>query len=626
MSKRRKHEQGFSLFSFLDTLMCTMGALILMLIVLSRSLRQQAELKAAQHEPPPPVAAAAPPMLEPPPVLAVAPSPRPAPERKVIIRRAAPQPEPPPIVVDPTYDQRRAAQLAAHSASQDELNRQWQGRVQKLTDSQSQLAQEVQKLQADLQQRQAALTALEKQSVSSTAGPQSDAEAAALAAAVAKLAQQRAAAREEIDAVARALQAVQARRAATPVSKYTFVPFDALSGTERRPIVIECHKDRMEFVCEGISLSPEDLDGFIPHFNPLAAGVKALHDGWTARDDGKPPYVLLVVRPEGTVSFYVARTYLQPLDIPFGYELVGPTQEFTWPQSDAAMVRECRRAIEETLRERPRVTSLARASGHLEEPLAVVGQGGQFRLEEVERMRAPTKTVQFGQQRVDRQQHTAGTGQGGGAGGGSGERRGLGLFRKPESQGATASAGGAPGGADAAPGPRPSDATRPQFASGAESPGGERAEQSSGEGSTSNDGWMSGPGMGGKAQVRDPYKWRPQLGSGLSVVRDVPVEISSTTMRICGGEAIAITPQTETEVLARHVAEALESESDKWGPPPKGYHWKPRIKFVVSGEGAPISKRLEPYVATWGLESTLDFASRLSRTPDRPQFSAPFRR
>ncbi len=149
------------------------------------------------------------------------------------------------------------------------------------------------------------------------------------------------------------------------------------------------------------------------------------------------------------------------------------------------------------------------------------------------------------------------------------------------------------------------------------------AEESTPTGSGTGGGWMAGPGIGGKPNVHEPLRWRPSLGSGISVTRDIPVEITRDTLRICNGEVIPITPDVPAEELARHVAEALEEQSRKWGPPPKGFYWKPRIKFIVTAEGAPTSGRLEPIVEMWGLDSTLDYASRLSRVADTPRPNTP---
>lgn len=611
MASRRENATGVSLFPFLAVLMCAMGALILLLLVMTRRIRQQAELRALEEQqsavveaapskpaPAPPASPPSPPPVVFPELLPPAP-PRP---RPVVIRRAPQPPAPPPVIVDPTYEARRAAQLEQHHRQQAELDRQWQTRVEQLTQQQAELKSELSQLEATLAQRQSDLQQLAGQAAQAaqllaetSADPQGE---------LARLAAQRAEVRAEIDAVARQLQAAQARRAAQAGTKFTIVPFDALSGTNRRPIVIECRKDELRFACEGITLTPQELNGFIPHFNPLSAGVKALFDGWSARDNGSPPYVLLIVRPEGTVSFYVARTYLQPLEIPFGYELVGAEQQFTWQPTDDALTRECRRAIDETLRERPRVTQLAHASGRFEEPLSVVGGDGQFRLEEVDRMREPERSVQFGQQRLNRDQFTAG-----GGGAADGERRGLGLFRKPAS-------GGGAGGTDSEPGD--SAPGQSNIAGGSDSPAGQPAATAAGSGSSAGAGWMSSPGFGGKPQVRDPRQWRPALGSGNSVVRDVPVEITRESLRIRGGRPIEISPETDVEVLARHIAEALEEQIQAWGPPPRGFYWKPRIKFIVTAEGAPLSRQLTPFVDAWGLESTLDYASRLSRIAELP--------
>jgi hypothetical protein len=156
---------------------------------------------------------------------------------------------------------------------------------------------------------------------------------------------------------------------ATRSTKYAIIPFDGQSGTTRRPILIECRKHGLTFMQEELTLTAGDLDGFTVQYNPLLAGTRALVQHWRAESKRNAngeiddePYVLLIVRPSGSVAYYAARRMLSELSQSTGYELVEANRELDVPPSDAQATRACRRAIETVLEERKRVIdSVARA-------------------------------------------------------------------------------------------------------------------------------------------------------------------------------------------------------------------------------------------------------------------------
>ncbi|MFV0444242.1 MAG: hypothetical protein ACK5Q5_11795 [Planctomycetaceae bacterium] len=612
MAHRRESEQRVELFPFLAVLVCAMGALILLLLVMTRRIRQQAELR-VDHERQQLVAAAAEPSPAPP-VLAI-PAPLPAavapsppkwtPSRKVV-RRPISLPEPPPVYVDPTYDQRLAAQQVQHQQLRAALEAEWQQRVNSLVAQRDQLEGELRQVRDQLATRQQSLQSMSAQQQElNSAASETASSADHLKTELADLGRRSDEVRQEIDAVGRQLDQIRSERAAQASKSYTIIPFDARSGTTRRPIVLVCDRDSITLACEGIALTAADLNGFIPHYNPLSAGVRTLVDGWSGKDAGEQPYVLLVVRPEGTVAFYAARTFLQPLNIPFGYELVGAGQQFSWPQTENWLVRECQRSIEEVLRDRSRVAQLSRASGRLEEPLQVLGQGGTFRLDEVERMRQPGRNVQFGGVQLDRDKYTAG-----GKLSPSGttevasDRRGLNIFRRPETSGEQAPNA-----------PRTTAPANPAADGAAEAASSASDDIVSADSNQPSRGWNPSLGFGRGGEVRDPYAWRPPRSSGISIARDIPVELSSKSLRIAGGQSVALTSDIEVESLGRLVAQGLEDQLAAWGDAPRGFYWSPRVKLIVTADAAVLSGKLAPLFETWGVESTLDYASKFSRSP-----------
>ena len=54
---------------------------------------------------------------------------------------------------------------------------------------------------------------------------------------------------------------------------YTFVAYDGVTGTTRRPILIECTREHIKFLQEDVSLSSTDVSGYSPSYNPVRAGA-----------------------------------------------------------------------------------------------------------------------------------------------------------------------------------------------------------------------------------------------------------------------------------------------------------------------------------------------------------------
>ena len=150
-------------------------------------------------------------------------------------------------------------------------------------------------------------------------------------------------------------------------TKFQVVPFDGLTGTNYRPIIIECTAEGMRFQPEDVLVTEADFEGFTLGKNPLLAGTRALSDYWTkvsARSDGKEPmpYVLLIVRPSGA-KYYAAKQLLDALDRPFGYELVEESLPIDIPPKDPIAAELCKNAVADTLKERNDLKKLIASHG-----------------------------------------------------------------------------------------------------------------------------------------------------------------------------------------------------------------------------------------------------------------------
>lgn len=107
--------------------------------------------------------------------------------------------------------------------------------------------------------------------------------------------------------------------------KYVLIPYSGPNGTDRRPIYIECLSDRVILQPENVLLIGEDFLAPLTAENPLARALRAkreflLDNGLMGVD--AEPYPLLVVRPGAAATYAAARSAMKAWESEFGYELV----------------------------------------------------------------------------------------------------------------------------------------------------------------------------------------------------------------------------------------------------------------------------------------------------------------
>ena len=403
-----------SLFPFLAVLVSAMGALIFLLVAVSYKahkdavVRAQVEHALAQSQHDAEVAAARNaiplPLPEDHPAFQTD-----AAEFVIAIQSPAKQllPPPAPKVPDRTWEKEKLrqeweAKLAAMSENWESLQQRLQT-GQKLVSRQAQqeadLVAELARLQGAIDKLQAEKGDL-KREVTTVKTTQHT------------IAQQVAELQAE-------LERLQTEKAAQS-DKFQLVPYVGNSPTRRRPIIIECEAKSVRFASEDVSLSARDVSGFSGEYNPVRSGTEALLNYWeTQRQQASSlaamqpePYLLFVIRPGGTVSYYVTRRLLEGLKVDSGYELVTQSQELVWPVSTPEAKVACQTAINQVLAERNRLTAKT-ADGRLPvaEELQFEGPGGEFILSEVQKLRNPEPKTFVGNQRITRQERSrSGTG------------------------------------------------------------------------------------------------------------------------------------------------------------------------------------------------------------------------
>lgn len=115
-------------------------------------------------------------------------------------------------------------------------------------------------------------------------------------------------------------------------SSYAIVPYHGPNETRRRPIYVECRKDCVVLQPEGIVLTVNDFLVDLGPSNPLVSALRAARDyhernRLARRSEADTPYPLFLIRPDGIEMSYRAREAILSWGPEFGYELIGQD----WP-------------------------------------------------------------------------------------------------------------------------------------------------------------------------------------------------------------------------------------------------------------------------------------------------------
>ncbi|NQU23490.1 MAG: hypothetical protein HQ567_19595 [Candidatus Nealsonbacteria bacterium] len=155
-----------------------------------------------------------------------------------------------------------------------------------------------------------------------------------------------------------------ARAAGERRRSYAVIPYRGPHQTSRRPIYIECRADAVVLQPEGIVLRSEDFDEPLGPGNPLAAALRAIreyllmHGGFDPQRD-EEPYPLLLVRPDGIHAYSVARQAMESWKSEFGYELIGEDWKLEFGASDPGIAAVAQQAVETARAHRERLAAIA---------------------------------------------------------------------------------------------------------------------------------------------------------------------------------------------------------------------------------------------------------------------------
>lgn len=288
-SRRRPATAAFSLFSMLDALLCVMGALILILAVISK----------ATHD-----------RIAPPPELA-----------KATAEEIKQQEEELRLRIAQLAEQRERTQ-ADLRARQLELGH---------------LEDDAARLKAQIDEMASAAVKLQESAKLSAK------ERGELEFEVERKQGEIARKRLELEE--------ERRRQAGRAPSFAIVPYVGPNGTHRPPIYIECGPRSIVIQPEGIELYQDDFDGPLGPGNPLAAAVRAAreqmaHNARSSEGETGEPYPLLLVRPEGIESYWAAREALQSWGNDFGYELIDAEWKLAYKPPDRELTEHMQMAVD----------------------------------------------------------------------------------------------------------------------------------------------------------------------------------------------------------------------------------------------------------------------------------------
>lgn len=321
---------GFSLFTFLDGLLCVTGAMIVVLAVIAPRARKEIIEAAQAHR---------------------------AEQSAGNAERAA-------KLAELEWRSEHLRESRAKTASQLE-----QQRLEL-----SHIEDHARALRDQLAELEAATTKLAKEPAND------DRQLARLRSELTTLAARVAAAEDDLRKARKA-----AADPATP--SYAIVPYQGPNQTHRRPLYIECASEGIILQPEGIVLTEEDFFGPLGPGNPLAAALRAQREYLargqrTNRRESGEPYPLLLVRPDGIGAYYAAREAMTSWGSDFGYELIDQEWKLDFNAPDPELAKETQLALDEArVRQRQLARAAPRRYSEAERPVfrASPTQGGLVR-------------------------------------------------------------------------------------------------------------------------------------------------------------------------------------------------------------------------------------------------------
>jgi hypothetical protein len=439
---------------------------------------------------------------------------------------------------------------------------------------------------------------------------------------------------------------------------YALVPFKGENGTFRRPIYIECTKNELILQPEGVRISGDELRPPLGPGNPLATALRAARDYLSRMDPqiGKSrdsePYPLLLVRPDSK-SFGAALQAIEAGDFEVGMELVESDWKLKFPPVDPQLAGVEQEALNRA-RARQKLLAAAAPRAYSGDSMTTAGDfnfdedddGGGFSSADVtggpiagRRGGARTYTVPSGRGAKQGQVGDAGedggsSGDGGSDGGGLASGPGDGAGGSGVASGSSATGGqlAGTGGAAGAGG---------AFGSG----GGGAPAKGVGDKNLVPDGFesqQSGSAIAGTPApsdsrpsnaVADPRSERERImsaenrgkdwalkqkpGQSVPVRRTIRVQVKNDQLTILADSGpadagIVLKMQGDTVETIDEFVKRVREHIDGWGIAGTGLYWRPVVMLNVAPDGQRRAEDLTRLLRNSGLDLRTDETARNS--------------
>jgi hypothetical protein len=312
-SVRRQH-LSVALFPFLAVLICTLGSLIVLLVLFTHQAKVEA--------------------------------------KTIVARQRAER-------MDSQALRQTREELEDAQWRSDLLRQQREEKTRELADGRARLAHLEQHIQ-ELQQRARQLLGRARQ-IDEGKQLRHD-QVAATQTVLARLGEEISRRKIELEETRRKLQSQE--------DSYALIPYEGSSATRRRPIYIECTGNGIVLQPEGIVFRPQDFNGPMGPGNPLDAALRAIREYLQqAGTQASDPYPLLVVRPSGVVAYGAARSALKAWDDEFGYELISDQKRLDFGQADPALAVALQQSVAQARQRQSALVAAMPRSYEAENPL-----------------------------------------------------------------------------------------------------------------------------------------------------------------------------------------------------------------------------------------------------------------
>ncbi|MCO6043566.1 hypothetical protein NG895_06570 [Aeoliella sp. ICT_H6.2] len=294
-ASRRDNSTTASLFPFLAVLLCTMGVLVVLLVVMASVQLDQAKRKQLAQQP----------------------------------------------VAAPPVDEALQAKLRAEMARLDGVAEQFKQRRAEMTEQLQEEQQRLGLVEENIRRRQEQLVMLRAEIDelnSLDEGNTDDVQQA-----TERLARQQ----ELIAEMQQEIESLKQKAEQRGDNYYAIVPYVGPNGVRRQPIFIECRRDSVVFQPENIVLTPEDFNASVAAGGPLVSAIRAAHQYYKAHGltSQQKSYPLVVARPDAASTLYLTTDMLAKLNIDHGYEIVDEDWQIDYGTANPALAQEMSHAV-----------------------------------------------------------------------------------------------------------------------------------------------------------------------------------------------------------------------------------------------------------------------------------------